>query len=189
MVGFQNDIERCLEVLSAGGLILYPTDTIWGIGCDGTNSNAIEIIYKLKNRHDKKAMIILVPGENEIFNYVTHPPKKIFEHLKTITKPTTVIYNAAKNLPSNLISDDGSIAIRIVKDEFCQSLLHLFKKPIVSTSANISGALSPKKFTEVIDEIKSGVDYIVQHRQDDLKSYESSSIIKLNSKEEIEIIR
>ncbi len=189
MVEFKNEIEKCLQILKEGGLILYPTDTIWGIGCDATNSKAIQKIYKLKNRSDKKALIILVADKQDIFNYVNDPPQKIFDHLKTAINPTTVIYPDAKNLPSNLINEDGSIAIRIVKDDFCRSLLHQFKKPIVSTSANISGAPSPKNFTEVSDEIKNGVDYIVQHRQDDMNSCESSSIIKLNSDGEIEVIR
>lgn len=189
MVSFKNDIKRCLEILNSGGLILYPTDTIWGIGCDATNSQGVEKIYELKKRSDKKAMIILVPDENEILNYITDPLQKIFEYLNGTKKPTTVIYNDAKDLPLNLVSEDGSIAIRIVQEEFCKILLKQFKKPIVSTSANISGASSPKNFTEVSNEIKNGVDYIVQHRRDDTKSSEPSSIIKLNSKGEIEIIR
>jgi len=184
----KDEVAKALKVLQDGGIILYPTDTIWGIGCDATNEKAIEKIYKLKNRQDKKSMIILVADEKDIFNYVEKPDKKIFEYLSSAKKPTTVIYEHAKNIAQNLISSDGTIAIRIVKDDFCKALIDQFKKPIVSTSANISGELFPKNFNEIDVAIKNGVDYIVQHRQKDISS-QPSSIIKLNGEGEIEILR
>lgn len=189
MVSFQNDIEKCLGIINSGGLILYPTDTVWGIGCDALNPLAIDIIYKLKKRSDKKAMILLVEEDKEIAKYVHKPANKIADYLKTVARPTTVIYANAKNLPSNIISEDGSIAIRLVQDEFCKTLLHHFQKPIVATSANISGTDTPKNFSEISKEIKNGVDYIVQHRRDDSRFYEPSSIIRLKENGEIEMIR
>ena len=185
---FENDITACLKVLTAGGLILYPTDTIWGIGCDATNDDAVKKIFSLKQRPDKKSMIILVADEKDIFNYAENPDKKLFAYLSSAKKPTTVIYEHAKNIAQHLISEDGTIAIRIVKDDFCQALMSQLKKPIVSTSANISGEPAPKNFSEITGVIKNGVDYIVQHRQEDISS-QPSSIIKLNSEGDIDIIR
>jgi L-threonylcarbamoyladenylate synthase len=172
------DIEKCLEVLKDGGLILYPTDTVWGIGCDATNPVAVEKIYKLKKRSDEKTMIVLVADEKEILQYVTAPDPKLFDHLKQTTKPTTVVYENATGLASNLIAEDGSIAIRICNEIFCRHLIKKFTKPIVSTSANIAGKPSPKTFSAISDEIKNGVDCIVQYRQDDETIGEPSSLIQ-----------
>ena len=177
-MGFEFDIERCLEVLRTGGLILYPTDTIWGIGCDATSEIAVDKIYKLKKRSDEKAMIVLVADERDIMQHVAAPDFPLFDYLETTSKPTTVIYEGALGFADNLIGKDGSIAIRICKDEFCRHLLKRFKKPIVSTSANISGVPSPKTFKEISDEIKNGVDYIVHYRQDDEIPAQPSSLIK-----------
>lgn len=186
---FNKDIEKCLEALNKGGLLLYPTDTIWGIGCDATNENAVDKIYKLKNRSDKKSMIILVADEKEIYNYVKDPGKKIFDYLSAAQKPTTVIYNHAKNIAKNLINADGTIAIRIVNDPFCKTLISQYKKPVVSTSANLSGENFPGNFAAIDPVIKNGVDYIVQHRQNDLILSQPSSIIKLNTEGDIEVLR
>ena len=183
-----NDIDECCKVLAEGGLILYPTDTIWGIGCDATNDDAVKKIYQLKKREEKKSMIILVAEEKDVFNYVESPDEKLFAYLSSAKKPTTVIYDHAKNISSNLINNDGTIAIRIVKDDFCKQLISQFKKPIVSTSANISGEQFAATFNGINSEIKNGVDYIVQHRLEDI-SAQPSSIIKLNSEGEIEILR
>ena len=188
-MNFEKDIQESLKVLKSGGIILYPTDTIWGIGCDATNENAVKKIFQLKQRKDKKTMIILVSDEQMILNYITHPDKKIFDHLTKIKKPTTVIYEQAKHIAQNSISNEGTIAIRIVNDLFCQTLIHQFKKPIVSTSANISGEDHPENFTAISSKIKNGVDYIVEHRQSDLSKSAPSSIIKLNKDGDIEIIR
>jgi L-threonylcarbamoyladenylate synthase len=175
---FENDILKCLETLEKGGMILYPTDTIWGIGCDATNEDAVKKIYALKKRPDEKSMIVLVAGEKEILRYVTQPDLSTFDYLKTTQKPTTVIYEGAIGFADNLIAKDGSIAIRVCKDEFCRHLIRRFRKPIVSTSANISGAPSPKNFSEISDEIKNNVDYVVQYRQNDEAAAEPSSLIK-----------
>lgn len=177
-MSFENDITKCLEVLRTGGTILYPTDTVWGIGCDATNEKAVEKIYLLKKRSDEKVMIVLVPDERDIMQHVAAPDLSLFDHLDKTTKPTTVIYDGALGFADNLIGKDGSIAIRICKDDFCRHLLKRFKKPIVSTSANISGEAAPKTFNEISDEIKNGVDHVVQYRQDDKTPAAPSSIIK-----------
>ena len=182
-------IDDALPVLNQGGLILYPTDTIWGIGCDATNSDAIKKVYALKNREEKKSLIILVDSIAMLEKYVDNPSPELLSFIATAQKPTTSIFKNAINLPSVLINEDGSIAVRIPKDDFCVRLIQEFKKPLVSTSANISGEPSPQNFNEVSDKIKSGVDYIVQHRQNDLQISQPSSIIKLNEREEIEKIR
>ncbi len=178
MINFEKDIENCLSVLREGGLILYPTDTVWGIGCDATNAKAVEKIYALKKRPDEKAMIVLVAGEREVLQYVASPDLQVFDYLQETVKPTTVIYDGAIGFADNLIAPDGSIAIRICNDEFCRHLIKRFRKPIVSTSANISGLATPKIFLAISDEIKGGVDYIVNYRQNDITIAESSSIIK-----------
>jgi L-threonylcarbamoyladenylate synthase len=182
-------IAHALPVLREGGIILYPTDTIWGIGCDATDSDAIKKIYVLKEREEKKSLIILVEDANMLTQYVSSPSPILLSHISSATKPTTAIFKNAINLPGSLVNEDGSIAIRIPKDNFCIQLIREFQKPLVSTSANISGEPAPQNFKEVSDKIKNGVDYIVQHRQDDLSKNTPSSIIKLNTKGEIEFIR
>lgn len=177
-MSFEKDIEQCLKVLQDGGLILYPTDTVWGIGCDATNAAAVEKIYQLKKRPDEKAMIVLVADEREVLQYVAAPDLAVFDHLQQTTKPTTVIYEGAIGLADNLIAPDGSIAIRICGEEFCRHLIKRFRKPIVSTSANISGEAVARLFTEITDEIKNGVDYVVQYRQNDIVYGEPSSVIR-----------
>ena len=188
-MNFENDIINCLRVLKEGGIILYPTDTIWGIGCDATNAKAVEKIYRLKKREDEKAMIVLVAEEREVLRYVVSPDLRVFDYLQKVTKPTTVIFEGAIGFADNLINKDGTIAIRICKDEFCRHLIKRFRKPIVSTSANISNNPSPEKFSEIADEIKNHVDYTVKYRQDDNTFAEPSSIIKWNKDETITVIR
>jgi len=175
---FEKDILNCLETLKNGRTILYPTDTIWGIGCDATSEDAVKKIYGLKKRPDEKSMIVLVASEKEVLRYVTQPDLSVFDYLKTNQKPTTVIYDGAIGLASNLIGKDGSIAIRICRNEFCNHLIRRFRRPIVSTSANISGQPSPKNFPEIDEEIKAKVDYVVQYRRDDKTTAEPSSLIK-----------
>ncbi len=186
---FTTDIQACIKVLQNGGLILYPTDTIWGIGCDATNEKAVAKIYDLKKRSDEKSMIILLADDKNLHNYILQPNPKVFDYLKTVNKPTTVIYEGAINLAKNLINKDGSIAIRIVKDEFCKQLITAFKQPIVSTSANISGHAAPQIFATIDSVIKNGVDYIVQHRQDDITPTTPSAIIKWKADGSLFIIR
>lgn len=177
---FNTDIEESLKVLNQGGLILYPTDTIWGIGCDPTNANAVERVFKLKQRSDKKAMIVLVADERDILQYVANPDFRVFDFLNQSSRPTTVIYEGAIGLANNLTGDDGTVAIRICYDIFCRQLIKRFRKPVVSTSANISGSGSAKTYADIPDEIKKGVDYVVKYRQDDTTIAEPSMIIKWN---------
>ena len=188
-MNFENDIEKCIEVLKAGGIILYPTDTVWGIGCDATNEEAIDKIYQLKQRPENKSMIVLVAEEKDILKYVAAPDLAVFDYLKNSVKPTTVIYGGAIGLAENLPGEDGSIAIRICNEAFCKHLLKRFRKPIVSTSANISGKATPKIFNEISDEIKSGVDYVVQYRQQDETIAEPSSIIKWHQDGSFDVLR
>lgn len=178
MVSFEKDIEQCLSTLKNGGLILYPTDTVWGIGCDATNEDAVAKVYALKKRSDEKAMIVLVADERDVLQYVAAPDLQVFDYLEKANKPTTVIYDGAIGLADNLIGKDGSIAIRICNEEFCRHLIKRFRKPIVSTSANLSGHPVAGIFNDIADEIKNGVDYVVKYRQDDKKVTAPSVVIK-----------
>lgn len=188
MVNFETDIEKCLQVLKNGGLILYPTDTVWGIGCDATNEKAVERVYALKKRPDEKAMIVLMADEREVLQYVASPDLRVFDYLQETKKPTTVIYGGAIGLADNLVAQDGSIAIRICNEEFCRHLIKRFRKPVVSTSANISGKPTAKIFTDIEDEIKDGVDYVVNYRQDDKTIAAPSSVIKWDNGK-LEVLR
>jgi len=188
-MNFENDIQQCIKTLHTGGVILYPTDTIWGIGCDATNQQAVNKIFTIKNRTEAKAMIILLADKMDIFNYVDNPAPEILDYISMARQPTTAVYQNGKNIAQGLINKDGSIAIRIVNNDFCATLIKAFGKPLVSTSANISGTTPPHNFSEVSTEIKKGVDYIVQHRQDDFKVGKPSAIIKINEKGKIVFIR
>ncbi len=173
-----NDIEKCLATLKKAGTILYPTDTIWGIGCDATNAKAVAKIYAIKKRDEKKSMIILLAHENDIKNYAKEPNEKIKALMVNTDRPLTIIYPAAKNLASNLINEEGTIAIRVVKDAFCEYVIKALGKPIVSTSANISGEETAKHFGEISTEIKTNVDYIVEQRQKERGNVAASKIVK-----------
>jgi len=175
----KDEINKALEVLQAGGLILYPTDTIWGIGCDATNPDAVEKIFKLKGRDAGKSLIILLDTENKLQSYVQEVPDIAFDLIEYAENPLTIIYSGAKNLAKNVIHQDGSIGIRVVKHQFCQGLIQRFRKPLVSTSANLSGEPSPANFYEISDEIKAGVDYIVQLEQEDMAQKKASTIMKI----------
>jgi L-threonylcarbamoyladenylate synthase len=188
-VDFNSEVEAALGVLRAGGVILYPTDTIWGLGCDAKNEDAVQKIYKVKQRSDTKSLIILVADERDILQYVAAPDLAVFDFIEKQNRPTTIIFENAVNLPDNLIADDGSIAIRIVQNEFCRHLIKRLRKPIVSTSANISGQSSPQFFEEISNEIKNAVDYVVQSRRDDKTPSQPSQIIKWNNGIDYEIIR
>ncbi len=189
MTDFSNDIENCLKVLREGGIFLYPTDTVWGIGCDATNEEAVAKIYKLKQRTEEKSMIVLLADRKDIIKYITQPDLSVFDYLDTATKPTTVIYDGATGLAENIINTDGSIAIRLTSDDFCKQLIKRFRKPIVSTSANVSGYPPPGLFGDISIEIKNGVDYIVQHRRGDLKIAAPSAIIRWNKNGTPSVIR
>jgi L-threonylcarbamoyladenylate synthase len=186
---FEKDIENSLKVLNEGGLILYPTDTIWGIGCDPTNAAAIEKVFALKKRSDKKAMIVLMADERDVLQYVANPDLRVFEYLNQLSKPTTVIYEGAIGLAPNLTADDATVAIRICYDIFCRQLIKRFRKPLVSTSANISGMPASKSFAEIPKEIRKGVDYVVEYRQGDTTAAAASSIIKWNKDGSVTMIR
>ena len=149
---FGNDIEECISVLRNGGIILYPTDTIWGIGCDATNEKAVERIFQLKNRPDQKALIVLVADEMDVLKHVANTDLRVFDYVKQSPRPVTVVYEGAIGLADNLVGKDGSVAIRITDDTFCKHLIKRFRKPIVSTSANVSGEPPARYFSEIKDE-------------------------------------
>lgn len=183
------DLKKALETLQKGGVILYPTDTVWGLGCDATNEEAVKRIYELKRRSDAKSMLVLVDSANRIESYVREVPDMAWDLIEVSDKPLTIIYPEAKNLAKNLLAEDGSIGIRVSGEQFSKMLCARFKRPIVSTSANISGEPSPAFYAEISDEIKQSVDYIVQYRQDDRTPAKPSSIIKLDIGNVIKIIR
>ncbi len=175
---FDKEVKNALTVLRSGGIILYPTDTIWGVGCDATNDKAVQKIFNLKQREDTKSMIVLVADERDVIQYVAAPDLNVFDFIKQQSRPTTIIYEGAIAVADNLVAADGSIAIRIVKDEFCRHLIKCLRKPIVSTSANISSMATPLTFAEINDEIKTAVDYVVRWRQDEEQPVQPSQIIR-----------
>ena len=183
------DIKAALDVLQKGGVILYPTDTIWGIGCDACNEEAVKKVYAIKNRIDSKSMLVLMENAALIERYVTEIPDVAYDLIELTDKPLTIIFDGARSLAKNLIADDGSIGIRITTEKFSSELIRRFKRPIVSTSANISGKPSPSCFGEIEPEIIEAVDYVVKYRQDDLQKSVPSGIIKLGRSGEIKIIR
>lgn len=184
-----NDLRQALEVLHRGGVILYPTDTVWGIGCDATNPEAVQRVYAIKQRTDSKALITLVDSPAKIQAHVAEMPDVAWDLIDVAVKPLTIIYDGARHLAPNLLAEDGSIAMRVTSEAFSQMLCMRFKKPIVSTSANISGAPTPATFAEIDKRIKQAVDYICTTRQDDRSIASPSSIIKLGVGGEVKIIR
>lgn len=183
------DIKKACEVMAAGGIILYPTDTVWGIGCDATNEKAVQRVYELKRRADNKAMLVLMDSEAKLNMYVSDVPDIAWDLINVSDKPLTIIYSSAKNLATNLLAADGSVGIRITSEEFSRKLCERFRKPLVSTSANVSGDPSPTNFSEISEEIKAGVDYIVNYRQDDMSKAAPSGIIKLGEGGLVQVIR
>ena len=186
---FDEDIKESLITLKNGGIILYPTDTLWGLGCDATNHSAIEKIFRIKSRSDSKSLIILVNGEQMLDRYVKDIPEIAYELTSVSESPLTIIYPTGKNLAAGVCSEDGSIGIRICHDEFCNELISRFRKPIVSTSANFSGKPSPENFNEIEKAIIDSADYVVKHHQDDRQKYSASPIIKLEQNGTLKIIR
>lgn len=184
----KEEVRKACEVLKNGGIILYPTDTIWGIGCDATNEEAVKRVYELKHREDSKAMLVLLDDVGKLASYV-EVPEVAYELLEVNDKPMTIIYPNAKNLAKNLIAQDRTVGIRITSEAFTKALLYRFRKPIVSTSANISGESFPKCFGEISNAVKSAVDYVVDFRQEETVNPAPSSIIKLGVGGEIQIIR
>ena len=172
-----------------GGVILYPTDTIWGIGCDATNEDAVRRVYEIKQRQDSKAMLVLVDSSVKVDFYVRDVPEVAWDLIDLADKPLTIIYSGARNLAANLLAEDGSVGIRVTNEDFSKRLCQQFRKAIVSTSANISGQPSPKNFSDISEEVKSAVDYIVGYRQEEMSNPKPSSIIKLDKGGVIKIIR
>jgi L-threonylcarbamoyladenylate synthase len=185
----EEDIKKALEVLRNGGVILYPTDTIWGLGCDATNEEAAAKIYAIKKRSDSKSMLVLMENINLLERYVEEVPAIAYDLIEVTDKPMTIIYPGARNLAKNLIAEDGTIGIRITSENFTRQLIQRFRKPVVSTSANISGEPSPSTFADISEEIKAAAGYVVKYRQNDLTPTSPSSIIKLGVGGQIEILR
>ena len=184
----KTEIENCIAVLKKGGLILYPTDTVWGIGCDATNPEAVEKVFKLKQRSDEKSLICLVYDFRMLNEYVENVPEVAYDILKFAKKPTTIIYDDPIRVAENIIAADNSLAIRVTKDEFCKKMIQRFRKPLVSTSANISGEKTPQSYSEIDPLILEGVDYVV-NLYHEKKSGKPSSIIKLKNDGSVKVIR
>ena len=184
-----DDIKAAVECMRKGGVILYPTDTVWGIGCDATNAEAVAKIYKIKKREESKAMICLVDSDNRIQRYVRNVPDVAWDVMNLATSPTTVILDGADGLASNLIAEDGSIAMRITQEEFSKELCYRMQKPVVSTSANISGEPTAQNYLDISEEIINSVDYVCKSRRNEHQPHKPSSIIKLKSNGEVTIIR
>ncbi len=187
--GMKQEIRNCIDVLRKGGTILYPTDTIWGIGCDATNARAVQKIFKIKKRMESKSLIVLLDRKESLHTYIESVPDIALDLVERVTTPLTIIYPNAKNLAKSIIADDGTIAIRLVHFEFCYKLLRMFGKPIVSTSANISGQSAPLTFKSIPKEIVSQVDYAVNFSREEVRETKPSTIIKLKTNGEFEIIR
>ena len=185
----KEDIKNAVEVMRKGGVILYPTDTVWGIGCDATNEEAVAKVYKIKQRDDSKALICLVDSDARLQRYVRNVPNVAWDIFDLATKPTTIILDGAVNLAPNLIAEDGSIAIRITHEEFSKELCYRFQKAIVSTSANISGQPAAQNFQDIAPELLEAVDYVCYSRRQEKKPHTPSSIIKLTENGEVTVIR
>ena len=188
-VQYTKDVAEAVKVMRAGGVILYPTDTVWGIGCDATNAEAVAKIYAIKKRAESKAMICLADSDNRIQRYVRNVPEVAWDVMTMSEKPTTVILDGADGLAKNLISEDGSIAMRITQEPFSKELCYRMQKPIVSTSANISGEPAAQNYCDISEEIRNAVDYICTSRRQEHQPHKPSSIIRIRQNGEFEIIR
>lgn len=183
------DIKNAIDVLRQGGVILYPTDTIWGLGCDASNEEAVKRIYEIKKRDDSKALICLVDSANRMQRYFRNVPDVAWDMVDYATTPLTLILDGATGVAPNLVAEDGSLAVRVTHEEFSRQLCYRFQKAIVSTSANISGEPSPKRFADIPEEIKSQVDYIVQFRRGEKTPQQPSKIVKLSLDGQVTVIR
>lgn len=188
MSDINTEVHNAYEVIKNGGIILYPTDTVWGIGCDATNEEAVKKVYDLKQRDDSKSMIVLMNGEKMMYNVFHQIPDVAWEILDLSEKPTTLILDNPRNVAANIIAEDKTLGVRLVKEPFCFKLMERMKRPLVSTSANVSGNVTPKTFKEISPEIIKGVDYVVNlHRDKVCKN--PSTIIKLSLDNQVKIIR
>ncbi len=186
---FQLEIKKAVEVLRNGGIILYPTDTVWGIGCDATNEAAVKKVFQLKKRTDAKSMIVLVENPNQLNSYVNQIPEQAWPLIEYSERPLTIVYDGAKNLAPSAVAEDGSIAIRITKDDFCRKLISQLRKPIISTSANLSGEKTPAAYHEISSDLLALVDYVVNLRQEERIQKQVSTIIRLRANGQIEFLR
>lgn len=186
---YKHDIESALPVLKNGGLILLPTDTVWAIGCDATNKKAVERLYQLKNKRSPENLVVLLANEQDISKYTSQQNLRVFDYIKGVHKPTTVVYEQPRGLPENIPDDDGTIAIRVIKDLFLTALIREMGKPLLSATANISGDLTPSLYSEINHSVVTGVDYVVKYRQEETIYHEPSSIIRWNNNGTITILR
>ena len=186
---YDKDIKAAIEVMKKGGVILYPTDTVWGIGCDATNPEAVETVFKIKHREDSKALICLVDSEARLQRYVRDVPNVAWDIIELATKPVTVILDGAVNLAHNLMAEDGSVALRVTREPFSNQLCYRFQKPIVSTSANISGEPPASNFKDIAPDLLEAVDYVCTSRRQEKKPHTPSSIVRLRQNGEVEVIR
>ncbi len=184
-----NNNNQISKILEAGKIILYPTDTVWGLGCDATNPSAVAKIFQIKQRSETKSLIVLVDSVSMLQHYVTEIPERVLCYIETLKCPTTIIYQYPKYLASNVVATDNTVAIRIVQDTFCQQIITNFGKPIVSTSANISGETTPQYYQMISPEIIAKCDYVVPHRQDETIIRNPSRLIRFDRNGEIEILR
>lgn len=189
LFSYMNEIKKMVEVLRAGGLILYPTDTVWGIGCDATNEEAVKKIFNLKKRNDSKSLIVLVDSVDRLFPYVDNVPDVAWDLAEVADKPLTIIYPTGKNLAPNVLAEDGSVGIRVTNEEFSKALCYAFRKPIISTSANISGRPTPENFSQIEEEIINGVDYVAETRREENEKKIPSSIIKFEKNGTFAVLR
>ena len=189
LASYRDDISKAVEVMNAGGVILYPTDTVWGIGCDATHAEAVKRVYEIKKRSDAKSLICLIDSEAKLQFYLNEVPDVAWDLLDVADKPLSIIYDGARNLAHNVIADDGSVALRVTKEVFSKQLCFRMKRAIVSTSANVSGMPTPHVFSEISEEILSAVDYVCTSRRNETVKYQPSGIIRLGLGGEVKIIR
>ncbi len=189
MVDFENDIKNCIQAMQQGGVILYPTDTVWGLGCDALNAAAVDKIFDIKHRPKEKSVIVLLAEARDVIQYIPAPHPDIIAIIEGFERPTTVIYDNALGFPANVVNADGSIAIRVTTDPFCKALIKRYRKPIVSTSANISGMPTAPIYKAVDGAITAATDYVVAYRQDDETVRQPSRLVRIADTGEIEVIR
>ena len=189
MVDYTADVKACVAALAAGETILYPTDTVWGLGCDATNEAAIEKIFRLKDRPAAKSLIVLIADARDVLQYVAAPPPDVIDIMASFKQPTTVVFDGALHLADNVLAEDGSVALRVPQDSFCRALIKRFGKPVVSTSANRSGMAAPQLFSEINAAIVAGASYAVQYRRDDMATRPASRIVRINDDGSLRILR